>query len=82
MPEVHARTYDGALQALGLVLLFELLDLLQGEEGSPAPPHRLLWVGLAPLVQLLGVTALNMQPQVLPVLRHEVAHVAGEGFLA
>lgn len=75
-PPKSSSTHNGVLEALSLVLLLELLDLLQGEEGSAAAAHWLLWVRLAPLIKRLRVPALHVQPQILPVLGHEVAHVA------
>lgn len=78
---IHQRnplaTHNGVLQGLRfVVLLFELLDLLQGEEWPASPPGRLVRVSRTPLLKLLRVAALHVQAQVLPVLGHEVAHVA------
>lgn len=64
------------------MLLFELLYLLQGEEGSTAFPDWLLWVGHAPVLKGLWVATLHMETEVLPVLGHEVAHITGKGFLS
>ena len=75
-------THDGVLEALGLVLLLEILDLLYGEEGPAASAHRLLRVVLAPLLERLRVPALHVQPQVLPVFGHEVAQFTREGLLS
>lgn len=70
-------THNGVLQGLScVVLLFELLDLLQGKEGPASPPGRLLGVSRTPLLKRLRVATLHVQTQVLPVLGHEVAHVA------
>lgn len=74
-------THYGVVQALRLVLLLELLDLLQGEEGSSAAPHGLLGVVLAPLLVQLRVLAAHVLPQVLAVLRREVALLARERLL-
>ena len=64
-----------------LLLLLEVLDLLQGEEGLAAAAHRLLGVRGAPDLEGLRVAALHVQPQVLPVLGGEVAQAAGERLL-
>lgn len=70
-------TYNGVLQGLTfVVLLFELLDLLQGKEGPASSPSRLLGVSRRPLLKCLWVATLHVQAQVLPVLGHKVAHVA------
>ena len=76
-------THDGVLQARRrlLLLLLELLDLLQGEEGLAAAARRLLGVRGAPDLEGLGVAALHVQPQVLAVLGGEVAQAAGERLL-
>ena len=64
------------------MLLLELLNLLQGKEGAAAAADRLLGVAGAPLLEGLCVATLHVQAQVLPVPRHEVAHVAGEWLLS
>ena len=76
-------THDGVLHSRRhvLLLLLEVLDLLQGEEGLAAPAHRLLGVRGAPDLEGLRVAALHVQPQVLPVLGGEVAQAAGERLL-
>lgn len=61
------------------MLLFELLYLLQGEEGSASPPHWLLRVSHRPLFKSLGMATLHMQTQILPMLGHEVTHFTGKG---
>lgn len=60
------------------MLLFQLLDLLQGEEGFSALLYRLLRVSLTPLLKGFRVTALHVLPNVLPMPGHEVAHVTRE----
>lgn len=59
------------------VLLLQLLDLLQREEGAAAA-GRLLRVPLCPLLEGVSVAALHMQAQVLLVLGGEVAELAGK----
>lgn len=65
-----------------MLLLLQLLDLLQGEEGFAPPLHSLLGVCHRPLLEVLGVATLHVQAQVLSVLGHEVTHAAGEGLLS
>lgn len=60
------------------MLLLQLLDLLQGEEGAAAG-GGLLGVAPPPLLEAAGVPAPHMQPQVLLVPRAEVAVLAGKG---
>lgn len=59
------------------VLLLQLLDLLQGEEGAAAA-GRLLGVPLRPLLEGVGVAALHVQAQVLLVLGGEVAELTSK----
>lgn len=59
------------------VLLLQLLDLLQGEEGAAAA-GRLLGVPLCPLLEGVGVAALHMQAQVLLVLGGEVTELTSK----
>jgi len=59
------------------VLLLQLLDLLQGEEGAAAA-GRLLGVPLRPLLEGVGVAAVHVQAQVLLVLGGEVTELASE----
>ena len=63
------------------MLLFELLYLLQGEEGFASPPDGLLGVRHRPLVKRLSVATLHVETQVLPVLGGEVTHFTGERLL-
>lgn len=59
------------------MLLLQLLNLLQGEEGAAAA-GRLLGVPLCPLLKGVGVAALHVQAQVLLVLGGEVTELASE----
>lgn len=55
------QTHYGAWHAWTVViLLFKLLNLLQGEERPAPPPGRLLRVRHRPLLKGLRVTTLNM----------------------
>lgn len=60
------------------VLLLQLLDLLQGEEGAAAA-GRLLGVPLCPLLKGVGVAAVHVEAQVLLVLGGEVTELTGKG---
>lgn len=60
------------------MLLLQLLDLLQGEEGAAAA-GRLLGVPLCPLLKGVGVAAVHVEAQVLLVLGGEVTELTGKG---
>lgn len=59
------------------MLLLQLLDLLQGEEGAAAAGW-LLRVLLCPLLEGVGMAALHVQAQVLLVLGGEVTELTSE----
>lgn len=59
------------------VLLLQLLNLLQGEEGAAAA-WRLLRVPLCPLLEGVSVAAVHVEAQVLLVLRGEVTELASK----
>lgn len=60
------------------VLLLQLLDLLQGEEGAAAA-GRLLGVSLCPLLEGVSVAAVHVEAQVLLVLGGEVTELTSKG---
>lgn len=60
------------------VLLLQFLDLLEGEERA-ATTRGLLWVPLQPPFHVFRVAALDVEAQVLLMLRGEVAELTGEG---
>lgn len=74
----HRRTGLWLSRGLDLaVLLLQLLNLLQGEEGA-ATAWRILGVHLCPLLEGLGVAAVHMEPQVLLVLGGEVTELTSK----
>ena len=74
----HRRTGLWFSRGLHLaVLLLQLLNLLQGEEGAAAA-GRLLGVPLCPLLEGVGVAAVHVEAQVLLVLGGEVTELASK----
>lgn len=59
------------------MLLLQLLDLLQGEEGAAAGGW-LLGVALRPFLKGVSVAAVHVEPQVLLVLGGEVTELTGK----
>lgn len=54
-------THNSVLEVLSVVmLLFELLELLQGEKRSASLPDRFLWVSHGPLLKCLRVATLHV----------------------
>lgn len=74
----HRRTGLRLSRGLHLaVLLLQLLDLLQGEEGATAAGW-LLRVPLSPLLKGVSVAAVHVEAQVLLVLGSEVTELTGK----